>query len=166
MPNPLPLGPGTRVLSGARAIFKFNGETVGFATGLTVGEGIRQEPIKTLDHLETREHVATSYDVSLSATVFRTVARGQVSDTDSPGSLKQQNIMPKFNQILRVEGCDVAVIDEITKKTIMLMIGVKTANTNYSLNATSTVLQNVDFVGIMVFDEGDDNLKNAGAGAA
>src|SRR3989304_2135995 len=121
MPNALPQGSGSRVFAGARAIFFFNGEVIGFASGCNGSEEIQYEPIDTLDHLEVREHVPVGYRVTFTATIFRTISRGagtQSDNKEAPGSLKAMNVFPKFGgngeEILRLEGVDAAIQDSIT----------------------------------------------------
>jgi len=157
----LPQGPGTRVFSGARAIFSFNDVIVGFASGCSGSEEITYEPIDTLDHLEVREHVPTGYRVTFTAQIFRTIARGVSTDPDkgqqdsAPGSLKEQNIFPKFDQILQLEGVKALISDQITGKQLFLLQNVKTASYNFNITARGTVSQNVTFVATRVFDEAE-----------
>lgn len=151
----LPQNGATHVLSGARAIALFNDAIIGFANGVNITEEIMYEQVETLDHLEVREHVPTGYRVTLSCSVFRTVALGAQTD-DAPGSLKEQNIFPKFEQILRLQGVTFAVQDRITNKTLMLLKDVKAASQNFSVTARGIVGQNVTFVTTRVFDESEN----------
>lgn len=156
MPNALPSGPGTRVFAGARAIFMFNGEVIGFASGCNGTEEIQYEAVDTLDHLEIREYVPTGYRVIFAATIFRTIARGQVSNNrDAPGSLKEQRIFPHFDEILRLEGVDAVIIDEITNKQIFMLHTVKCTGYDFSVTARQIVSQNVRFNAIRAFDESE-----------
>lgn len=145
---------GTRVFTGARASFFFNGAIIGFASGVSGSEEITYEPVDTLDHLDTREHVPTGYRVSLSAQVFRTIdASGNGnSDAARPGSLKQQNIFPKFEQILRVSGVDCLIQDKVTGQPIFLLRNVKAASYNFQVSARGLVGQNVSFVATRALD--------------
>lgn len=152
----LPSGPGTRVFSGARAIFQFNGAIVGFASGVSGSEEITYEPVDTLDHLETREHVPTGYRVTFTAQVFRTIAQGPSTDEDRPGSLKEQNLFPRFSEILRVDGVDALIQDRVTGKILFLLQNVKTASYNFNITARGIVGQNVTFVATRAFDEGEN----------
>lgn len=152
----LPINNGTRVLTGARAVFMFNEAVVGFASGVSVSEEIMYEPVDTLDHLEVREHAPTGYRVTLSAQMFRTVSLpGAPSTDDSPGSIKQQNIFPKFEQILRLQGTNAVIQDRITGKILMLLKDVKASSYNFSISARGIVGQNVNFVTTRAMDEGD-----------
>jgi len=151
----LPLGDGTRVISGARSLFLFNGEVVGFASGISGSEEIQYEPVETLDHLEVREHVPVGYRVTLGAQVFRTVSRGAGDDVNAPGSLKQQQIFPKFDDIYRVQGVDAVVQDDarLTGKSLHQFQTVKTSSYNFNITPRGIVGQNVNFVAIRAKDE-------------
>lgn len=152
---PLPQGQGTRVFTGARAIFKFNGEIVGFASGVSGSEEIQYDPVDTLDHLETREHAPVGYRVTFSAQMFRTISRGVEDDVDAPGSIKEQNIFPKFLDILRLDGVEALIQDEITKKVLFLLVNVKTSGYNFNVGARSIVGQGVNFVATRALDEAE-----------
>lgn len=142
----------TRVVSGARLVFWYNQKPVGYAGGVTWSEEVMYEPVETLDHLEVREHVPVGYRVTLSAEVFRTVANGP-STQDSPGSLKEQGIMPAFDEILRLEGVPCTLHDRITNKVIAQFLNVKTSRSNQSASARAIVRSNVEFVTTRVMDE-------------
>lgn len=153
----LPKGQGTRVFSGARCLFLFNGEPVGFASGISGSEEIQYEAVETLDHLEVREHVPVGYRVTLSAQVFRTISQGASDDVNAPGSLKQQQIFPKFDDIFRIQGVDAIVQDDprISGKILHQFQTVKTASYNFSATARGIVGQNVNFVAIRAQDESE-----------
>lgn len=153
----LPLGQGTRVLSGARCLFLFNGEAAGFASGISGSEEIQYEPVETLDHLEVREHVPVGYRVTLSAQIFRTVSQGASDDVNAPGSLKQQQIFPKFDDIFRIQGVDAVVQDDprISGKILHQFQTVKTSSYNFAVTPRGIVGQNVNFVAIRAKDESE-----------
>jgi hypothetical protein len=160
-PN-LPLGQGTRVFSGARTIFIFNGEVVGFANGVSGSKEIQYEPVDTLDHLEVREHVPVGFRVSLAAQIFRTVAIGSGNDPVNPGSLEEQQIMPKFDDIYRVQGVQAIIQDDPRAgsggKVLAQYSSVKTASYNFNISARAIVGQNVSFVTTMMRDGSEVRL--------
>jgi hypothetical protein len=153
--NKLPTGTGTRTFTGARAVFMWNGEVVAFASGVNGGEEISHEPVEVLDHLEVMEHAPTAYRVSLSASIFRTIGKGSQSTQDSPGSLKQQQIFPRFDQILRLEGVEVMIQDSVSGKVLYLITGVKASGQNFQISARGIVGQNVNFVALKMLDESE-----------
>jgi hypothetical protein len=150
----LPLGQGTRVFSGARCLFLFNGEGVGFASGVSGSEEIQYEPVETLDHLEVREHAPVGYRTTLSAQVFRTVSFGNPNDQNAPGSLKGQQIFPKFEDIFRIQGVDAVIQDHgVSGKILHQFSTVKTSSYNFNVTPRGIIGQNVNFVAIRAFDE-------------
>jgi len=157
----LPLGQGTRVFSGARCMFIFNGEVVGYASGVSGSKEIRYEPVDILDHLQVMEHVPVGFTVTLSAQVFRTVSIGNGNDNNQPGSLEQQQIFPKFDDIYRVQGVEAVIQDDVNAgsggKILAQYENVKTASYNFSVAARSIVGQNVTFVTTMMKDESELN---------
>ena len=151
---PLGQNGATQVLTGARSVVLFNDVVIGFASGVNVSEEIMYDPVETLDHLEVREHAPTGYRVSLSCSTFRTVAQGASTD-EKPGSLKEQNIFPKFEQILRLQGVTFAIQDRITGKTIMLLVNVKAASHNFNITPRGVTGENVTFVATRAYDESE-----------
>jgi hypothetical protein len=155
----IPLGQGTRVFSGARCLFVFNGEVVGFASGVSGSKAIQYEAVDTLDHLEVREHVPVGFRVTLAAQVFRTVSIGSGNDNNAPGSLEQQQIFPKFDDIYRVQGVEAVIQDDPNAgaggKILAQYETVKTADYNFNITARGIVGQNVNFVTTMMKDESE-----------
>jgi hypothetical protein len=149
-------GQGTRVLTGARALVIHNGDVIGFCSGINASEEVMYEPVDTLDSLPTREHAPVGYRVTLSAQVFRTVGHSVgVSTTDKPGSLKEQQLFPRLEQILRLDGVELMIQDRNTGKTIALFTGVKAQSYNFSITARGIVGQNLQFVAIRMLDESE-----------
>jgi hypothetical protein len=149
---------GTRVFSGARARFFFNGTQVAYASGCDGSEEITYEPVDVLDNIAVQEHVPTGYRVSFNCNIFRTVASGASTDV-APGSLKEQGIFPKFGTrgetILQMTGVVVFIQDRNTNKVLYVIEGVKPASHNFSINARGVVAQNVSFVATHMKDEAD-----------
>lgn len=155
MPNPLPLGQGTRVISGPRAIVSFNGTVVGFASGISGEETIGVDEVVVLGKLPVQEHPVLSYRAALNMSIYRTISRGGILSADSPGSLKQQNIFPRLNQILRVEGVDVTIMDDVSKKIIHLFRKVKCVSHSFNYASRQSIMENVGFVTTEHLDESE-----------
>lgn len=160
MPQALPQGQGSRVFAGVRAIFAYNGTPVAFASGISGSEEYGYEGIEVLNQIKVVEHVPLSYRATLSCSVFRTLSRRpDPKSAGAPGSLKEQAIFPRLNQILRLEGVDVAVYDEISKKAVYFFEKVKAASRNFNIGARAVVLENVNFVTTACFDEADPETQ-------
>lgn len=133
-----------QVFSGARARFKFNDVTVGYAAGVSGEETIDYEPVEVLDLLEVREHVPVAYRTSLSAQVFRVIG----------DSLKAQGIFPKPEEIITSTALDAAIEDAgFDQGNTALFTGVRTAGHTWDVTARGIVSENVNFVAIKVKDE-------------
>lgn len=162
MANALPKGTGTKVFSGARAIFMFNGTPIAFASGVDGSEEIQYQPVETLNQLAVVEHVPVGYRVTLNCAMFRTIAKGPSTDA-TPGSIKEQQIFPRLKEILQIEGVDAIILDgsppqSTSTKTLAVFKTVKTASYRFSVTARGIVAQNVSFVTTAMLDEWD--IKN------
>lgn len=156
MPLTLPQGTGTRTFSGARAIFSFNGNVMGFASGCDGSEEVMYEPVEVLDELEVREHVPVGYRVTFRCRIFRTIAIGAATDAKAnPGSLKEMGMFPRLKEILKLDGVDVIIQDEISGKTVFKLRDTKTARYDFSITARGLVGQDVEFVGRVAEDEAE-----------
>lgn len=149
----LPQGPGTRVVGGPRCAFYYHGVVVGFASNVSGSEEYGYEGIDVLNRLPVVEHVPLSYRCTLTAAIFRTVSRGKVQTPEEPGSLKQQNIFPRLSQVLRVEGVDAVIFDDVAKKPLYMFKGVKCSSHSFNFGARNVVLENVTFVTTALLDE-------------
>jgi len=138
-------------------LFIFNGETVGFANGVSGSEEIQYEPVEILDHLKVIEFVPVGYRATLNAQMFRTVSQGASDDVNAPGSIKQQQILPKFDDIFRIQGVDAVLQDDprISGKALHQFQGVKTSSYNFNVTPRGIVGQNVGFVTIGALDESE-----------
>jgi hypothetical protein len=138
-----------QVFSGPRARFKIQGQTVGYAGGVSGEETIDYEPVDVLDLLEVKEHVPVAYKCSLSAQMFRVIGK----------SLKSRGIFPILSKVLNSVAMTAAIEDaEITGKTIALFTGVRTAGHTFETTARGLVSENVTFVAIRVNDESESIL--------
>lgn len=132
--------------SGARAIFLIDAVPVAFAGGVSGEEMIDYEPIDVLNLLEVKEHVPTSYRVSLNAQVFRVVGE----------SLKKLGILPRQEDIISSGDLEATIQDDArvaTGRTIALFQGVRCSGHTFDVTARGIVQDNVSFVAIRVLDE-------------
>jgi hypothetical protein len=81
--------------------------------------------------------------ISLNASVFRVVGE----------SLKQQRILPKYQDIITSGDMEASIADSVTQKTIQLFVGVRCAGHSFDVTARGIVSENVPFVAISVTDE-------------
>lgn len=133
----------TQVMTGAKAIFRLNGNQVAYASSVTFNESIQLEEINVLDRLEVVEHAETGYRVDLSCQNFRVANQ----------SVKQLGLMPKLGQILTQGELTAEVIDRVSGATILLMEGVKLESRQTSADARGVMSETWTFRGRKSSDE-------------
>jgi hypothetical protein len=142
------------VVTGARAKFSIDGVKVGYATGVTVREMITYEPVKVLDSIQVQEHVATDYEVSMTADFVRIVG----STIKSSGWFPKQGTTPEdhLTNIL-ASGDLTASIEDVANGGLVIMNieGVRISERNMNVVARGVVGSNVSMVAIRCKDESD-----------
>ena len=150
------------IFSGARAIFRVNGQKIAFASGVDVTEEVNYEDADVLDNLETEEHVPTAYKVSFTTQIFRTIkgSTGSTNPRDGNfGSMKEMGIFPKaasdqLNVLTRgVLTC--TIFDKLAKKIICTLEECKCASNNFSVTARGIVGQNLSWKAKRARDESE-----------
>jgi len=142
-----------KVFSGARARFKLQGMTIGYAGGVSGEETIDYQPVDVLDLLEVKEHVPVAYRTSLSAQIFRVIGN----------SLKKQGVFPKMEEIITSESLSAVVENAEPTPTdnggpVQQYIGVRAAGHTWDIPARGLVSENVTFVAIRTMDESEQAL--------
>jgi len=133
----------SRVMTGARAIFRINGTKVALASQCTYNEAIQLEPVNVLDQLEVEEYAEVGYTVDLQCQAFRVQNQ----------SVKQLGIMPKLNAILTSGEMTAEIIDRVTNSVILLMEGVKMESRQSTVDARGVMTETWTFRGIKSSDE-------------
>lgn len=122
-----------KVITGARSKLLIEGKPIGWATDITVTEGIDYGESIVLGSIEVQEHVPNIYRVRLQ---FGTL-------TISGKSLKQQNIFPKcgttesdrLRNIINTGEMVVAVLDDHTNAIMHVVTGVKLSEQTITIQA-------------------------------
>jgi hypothetical protein len=141
------------VITGARVKFSLGGAKVGYATGVTVREMITYEPVKVLDTIQVSEHVATDYEVSMTADFVRIVN----TTVKTEGWFASQGATPEdhLTNIL-ASGDLVACIEDSKTSTVLMNVeGVRVSERNINVVARGVVGTNVSMVAIRAKDEAD-----------
>lgn len=133
----------SQVMTGAKAIFRLNGNQVAYASSVTFNESIQLEEVNTLDRLEVLEHAETGYRVDMSTQTFRVANE----------SVKQLGLMSKLSQILTQGEMTAEIIDRVTSATILLMEGVKLESRQTSVDARGVMSETWSFKGRKSSDE-------------
>lgn len=134
---------GSRVMTGARAIFRLDGNQIAYASNVTFNENIQLEEVNVLDRLETLEHAEVGYRVDLSCTSFRVQNE----------SVKQLGIMPRLQDILTSGEITAEIVDRVSNAVILLMEGVKLESRQSTVDARGVMTETWTFRGIRSSDE-------------
>jgi len=130
--------------SGARVVFRVNGEKVAFANAINYTVQHQHQPVDVLDQLEPAEYAETGYVVNFTATTFR--IGGQ--------SAMATGLRPRLEDILTQPELQAELIDRINGTTLMLIQRVKCTQEDFNVDARSLGQSTLSFVGIRQDDEG------------
>ena len=137
-----------RVLSGARARLKINGQDVLYATNVTYSEEIQYDPVETLDLLEVAEHVPVAYRVTFSSQHVRVV-------TEPIKNREGLTIFPRLEDILTSGELTAGVEDSVTGALVANIERVRATRYTQNIGARGMVLTDVEFVAIRIRDESE-----------
>ncbi len=130
--------------TGARIVFRVNGQKVAFANSLNYTVAHAHQPVDVLDQLEPAEYAETGYTVNFSATQFRV----------SNQSAMALGLRPRLQDILTQPDLTAELVDRITGATLMLIQRVKCTQEDFNVDARSLGQTTLSFVGIKQDDEG------------
>jgi hypothetical protein len=130
-------------MTGARAIFRLDGNQVAYASSVEYTESVQLEEVNVLDKLEVEEFAEVGYRVEMSCNSFRVANK----------SVKQLGIMSKLSQILTQGVLTAEIIDRNTSATILLMEGVKLESRRSTVDARGVMTETWSFKGIKASDE-------------
>lgn len=130
--------------SGARVVFRVNGQKVAFANAMNYSVQHQHQPVDVLDQLEPAEYAETGYVVNFTATLFRVANQSAIS----------LGLRPRLEDILTQPELTAELIDRITGTTLMLIQRVKCTQEDFNVDARSLGQTTLSFVGIRQDDEG------------
>jgi hypothetical protein len=147
----------SKIITGARSIFKLNGKKVAFATGVTVNQTINFEPFRPLDSVFVVENVEVSYDCSLAADEVTVIGQ----------SPTQQGLWPAMNQlaILTESEMTAEIYDALSGQLVLNVVGVKCNTNNRQFRANQIVANDLTFVARIVNDVTDANPQVINTGS-
>jgi len=137
-----------QVFSGARARLLLDGVPLLYATSVSYGEEIQQDPVETLDLLEIAEFVPVRYRVNLSSQHVRVVNK----------PIKKRDgivIFPSLKNILTAGELAGQIEDNVTGLPLAKIQRVKASRYTVTVGATGIVLVDVEFVAIRIKDESE-----------
>jgi len=133
----------SKVMTGAKAIFRLNGNQVAYASSVDYSENIQLEEVNVLDDLSVKEYAEVGYRCEMTCRSFR------IADQ----SVKQLGIMSKFGSILTQGELTAEVIDRTTNAIILLMEGVKLESRQTTIDARGLAQETWAFKGRKASDE-------------
>lgn len=136
----------TQTISGARVVFKLQGNKVAFATNCNYTINHEHVPVNVLDQLEPVEYSETAYFTTFSAGGFRV-----------PGySPLTKGFMPKLQEILTQPELMAEIVTNTEPPvTVMRIERVKPVQRDGSIAARNLATESISFVGIRATDEGN-----------
>jgi len=129
--------------SGARVVFRINGQKVAFANAINYTVAHAHQPVDVLDQLEPAEYAETGYTVNFSATMFRVANQSAIS----------LGLRPKLQDILTQPELTAELIDRVNGATLMLIERVKCTQEDMNIDARALGQMTLAFVGIKQSDE-------------
>ena len=143
---------GGKTVTGARAIVKVNGQTVGIFESCTVAGTIGTEPIHILGRYAPEEIAITSSEaVNVTCAGFRVVGAG----------VHTLPAVPLVQDLLLFDPFTIQVVDRQTNEVLETILNCvpSSHNTNYNAKATSRV--NITYIGTIGYNE-DANDNDPG----
>jgi hypothetical protein len=129
--------------SGARVVFRVNGQKVAFAQALNYSVAHAHQPVDVLDQLEPAEYAETGYTVNFTATMFRVATQSAIS----------LGLRPKLQDILTQPELTAELIDRVNGQTLALLERVKCTQEDMNIDARSLGQVTLSFVAIKMSDE-------------
>jgi hypothetical protein len=142
--------PGKQYFTGARALFYYSSQLIGYARGVSGTEEYTMEPINVLGTLETVDYVPTSYRVTFRCRFFRLL------NPDGQPELKG-DIFPKtvddiFNK-LTDKNFEAHIVDAIDGKTILRLTNVVPVSRSFDVDSRGVWGEDVTFNAIYAGEE-------------
>lgn len=130
--------------SGARVVFRVNGQKVAFANAVTYSVQHQHQPVDVLDQLDPVEYSETGYVVNFTANLFRVPNQSAIS----------LGLRPRLEDILIQPELQAELIDRQTGATLFLIQRVKCTQEDFNIDARGLGQTSLQFVGIRQDDEG------------
>ncbi len=129
--------------TGARVVFRVNGQKVAFANAINYTVAHAHQPVDVLDQLAPAEYAETGYTVNFTATLFRVAGQSPLS----------VGLRPKLQDILTQPELTAELIDRVTGQTLFLIERVKCTQEDFNVDARALAQLTLSFVGIKMSDE-------------
>lgn len=130
--------------SGARVVFRVNGQKVAFAQAMSYNVQHNHAPVDVLDQLTPAEYSETGVVVNFTATLFRVPNQSAMA----------LGLRPRLEDVLTQPELTAELIDRQTGTTLSLIQRVKCTSESFNIEARGLGQTTLEFVGIRQDDEG------------
>lgn len=142
------MGERGKVLTGGRVHLALEGVKMMYCTNVTYGEEVEQAPIEVLDQFEVAEFVPVAYRCTFSAQLVRMI--------NQPIKLRNGvKIFPGLDNILTLPEMTGTVVDRVTNTIAANIERVKCSRYSNAYPARGIVIQDAEFVAIVIRDESE-----------
>jgi len=127
-----------KVVTGARAIFRINGQKIAYASNVSYNENIAIEDINVLDKYNPEELAETGYTVDFTCNVF----------VQEESTIKELGLMPRFEELMTTGVMTSEIIDHKTEKVLLVLSGVKSIGRSGTIDSRGTATETWNFRGL------------------
>lgn len=128
----------TATSTGARVIFKVNGQEVLFANALNYTVAHAHQPVDIMGQPEPAEYAETGYTVNFTATMFRVNTRGAIA----------QGLRPRLEDLMRQPEITASMVDKVDNSTLFQISRIKCTQEDFTVDARNLSQLVLSFVGI------------------
>jgi hypothetical protein len=133
-----------KVMTGARAKVKVDGQVVGVFDSCQYGANIGTEAIHMLGRYSPDEIAITSYEaIQVSCSGFRIIGQG----------VHVLPKAPKLDDLLKFERVQITIVDRQTEQNIMVVEGCVPSSWSEAQQAKGTTRFNITYIGLKLSDE-------------
>lgn len=132
----------SKVFSGCRAVLKKDGQAVGWATGVSCSLELQQQPIEVLGNVDVQEYVVTGRRISGDLSFIRLTDLDLVSQGLVPGG------SASTTEVVEALGVTMQVEDQVTRKVIYQLEGLKVSGSNWRIDPRGIVAANCSYVAL------------------
>lgn len=142
----------SNVLSGAKVSFFLGDQTtpVAYATSVNGSINVDVVPIHAIDRLAVIEHAVVAYSVSFSVSRFRIP---KVSGLPGTGSPVELGWLSKLQNMLTQGTIKARFFDKTSQQDVLVVDECVCTNLSFALAARDISTENLNFVGILAWDE-------------
>lgn len=138
------------VMTGARAKISVGEKVIGIFDSCQYGAALGNEGVFTLGRYAAHEVAITSYElVQVSCSGFRVIGSG----------FQEHLSAPTLEELIKLEGVDITVVDRKDSKTIAKIIECKAVNWGEAQQAKATTKFSITYLGLILSTPDEPNAE-------